>query len=95
MGEPGRVVSCNLPADEAYNYRKLCGFTNVQGRQVNGDADACRGSVDHGTGRFIHLEQDWSILRPYARAWTHIGQQPVSKGFIDALASLVPPVPGR
>ena len=95
MGEPGKVVSCNLPADEVYNYRKLCGYTNVQGRQVNGDADACRGSVDNGTGRFIHLEQDWSILRPYARAWTHIDQQPSSKAFIDALASLVPPVPGR
>ena len=95
MGEPGRVVSCNLPADDAYNYRKLCGFTNVQGREINGDADACRGSVDSGTGRFIHLEQDWSILRPYARAWTRIDQQPLSKAFIDALAPLLPPVPAR
>ncbi|MGE0034028.1 MAG: hypothetical protein AB7S93_00140 [Xanthobacteraceae bacterium] len=95
MGEPGRVVSCNLPADAAYKYRALCGFTNVQGREINGDADACRGSVDNGTGRFIHLEQDWSILRPYARARTRIDQQPSSKAFIDALAPLLPPVPVR
>jgi len=95
MGKPGKVVSCNLPADDAYNYRKLCGFTNVQGRQINGDADACRGSVEEGTGRFIHIEQDWSILRPYRRAWTHIDQQPSSRAFIDALAPLLPPVPAR
>ena len=95
MGEPGRVVSCNLPADDAYNYRKLCGFTNVQGRHINGDADACRGSVDEGTGRFIHIEQDWSILQPYASDWTRIGRNPVSKAFIDALASLLPAVSVR
>jgi hypothetical protein len=95
IGEPGRVVSCNLPADEAYNFRKLCGYTNVQGREVNGDADACRGSVDSGTGRFIHVEQDWSILRPYARAWRQIDRQPTSKAFIEALSPLVPPIPGR
>lgn len=95
MGDPGRVVSCNVPADEVYNYRKLCGYTNVQGREVNGDADACRGSVDNGTGRFIHLEQDWSILRPYARAWSRIDQQPSSKAFLEALAPLLPPVSSR
>jgi hypothetical protein len=92
MGEPGKVVSCNLPADDVYHYRKLCGYTNVQGRQVNGDADACRGSVDSGTGRFIHLEQDGSILRPYARARGGTEPHPASKGFIEALAPLLPPV---
>jgi hypothetical protein len=64
IAQPGAVVSCNLPADAVYAFRKLCGYTNVQGRHVNGDADACRVSVDQGTGRFIHMEQDWSVLRP-------------------------------
>jgi len=95
MGEPGRVVSCNLPADDVYRYRRLCGYTNVQGRQVNGDADACRGSVDSGTGRFIHLEQDGSVLRPYSRLRAGSDPHPQSKAFIEALAPLLPPVPGR
>jgi hypothetical protein len=94
-GHPGSVVSCNVPDDDKFHYRKLCGFTNVQGRHVNGGPDACRASVEQGTGRFIHVEQDWSILRPYRQAWSRIDQHPFSKAFMDALGSLLPPVSGR
>lgn len=51
--EPGAVVSCNLADDKKYEARKLCGSTNVQGRNVNGDPDACHGNVGQATGRFI------------------------------------------
>jgi hypothetical protein len=88
--EPGRVVSCNLPADDVFNARKLCGYTNVQGRQVNGDDDACRGSVDQGTGRFIHMEQDWNVLRPYSQNWQRIGRHHYNRAFMDALARALP-----
>jgi hypothetical protein len=89
---PGAVVSCNVPADDIFNYRKLCGYTNVQGRHINGDADACRDSVDRATGRFIHIEQDWSVLRAYAYNWGRIEQFPLPQAIRDALAALLPPV---
>lgn len=92
IAQPGAVVSCNLPADAVYAFRKLCGYTNVQGRYVNGDADACRVSVDQGTGRFIHMEQDWSVLRPYAQDWQRIGDHGYNSAFIRALAQVLPPI---
>lgn len=91
FGDPGSVADCNYPADEAFDYRKLCGFTNVQGREVNGSADTCRQSVDSGTGRFIHIEQDWSVLMPYARRWVHIFDDPEAAALRDALAGVLPP----
>jgi hypothetical protein len=94
INEPGAVVSCNLRADDIYKARRLCGYTNVQGRHVNGDDDACRGSVDQGTGRFIHLEQDWNVLRPYSQNWQRIGSYRYGRAFIRALAEVLPPVRG-
>lgn len=89
----GTVVSCNLPSDAQYGYRRLCGFTNVQGRLANGSADICSASAETATGRFVHLEQDWSVLQPYAEDWRNIGRYPLavalSRGFIAA----TPPVP--
>lgn len=93
--QPGTIVSCNLPADDAFDYRKLCGTTNVQGRHVNGDADACRTSVDRGTGRFIHMEQDWLVLRPYAEGWARIGYHPFNNAFLRGLAEVLPSARGR
>jgi hypothetical protein len=90
--QPGAVVSCNLPPDASFQFRKLCGFTNVQGRQVNGDTDACRGSVDQGTGRFIHMEQDWTVLQPYSQGWLRIDRHIYNSAIIGALAQVLPPV---
>ena len=92
MTPPGTVVSCNWPADEAYNYRKLCGYTNVQGRQINGDPNACKESVDQGTGRFIHMEQDWSLLKPYAQNWSQIERHQIGSSLIKALENILPPI---
>jgi hypothetical protein len=90
--QPGAVVSCNLPADAVYDFRKLCGTTNVQGRHVNGDVDACRRSVDQGTGRFIHVEQDSAVLAPYARGWAQIEGHPFNTALIRGLRTVLPPV---
>src|SRR5262245_29179829 len=90
--QPGAVVSCNLPADDVHGFRKLCGHTNVQGRHINGDADACHRSVDEGTGRFIHVEQDWSVRQPYSQGWNQIGRHRFNTAFISALVSVLPPV---
>jgi hypothetical protein len=87
---PGKVVSCNLPADGQYNHRPLCGYTNIQGRNVNGDADEYHESVDQGTGRFIHMEQDWIVLKPFAQNWSKIGDDPFAKSLVDAFKSAVP-----
>jgi hypothetical protein len=92
LAGPGAIVSCNFPPDLAFGYRRLCGFTNVQGRHVNGGQNACLDSVDRGTGRFIHVEQDWSILRPYAEDWDRISQHPINHAFVQALSDLLPPV---
>ena len=89
MPNPGAVVSCNLPADDAYSYRRLCGTTNVQGRHVNDDPDPCTKSVARGTGRFIHVEQDWRLLRPYARGWARLGSDALMRAFIEALGEVV------
>jgi hypothetical protein len=82
----------NLPDDVVYGYRKLCGYTNVQGRQVNGGADACHGSVDQGGGQFIHIEQDWTVLRPYARSGRQTGPHRFGTALMRALARVLPRV---
>jgi hypothetical protein len=90
---PGAVVDCNYRPDDAFNYRKLCGYTNVQGRHVNGGAVACRQSVDSGTGRFIHLEQDWQVLRPYAQNWARLDDNERASAITKAFAGVVPSIP--
>jgi hypothetical protein len=92
---PGTVVSCNLPSDEVFGYRKLCGFTNVQGRLVNGSADICSTSTEAATGRFVHLEQDWSVLRPYAEDWQNIGRYPLSGNLPAAFSAVMPAIAKR
>jgi len=92
---PGRIVSCNVGSDSKYDYRPLCGFTNVQGRHVNGDKDACRFGVMQGTGRFIHLEQDRSVLDPYAENLSEIERHPFHRALIRSLSEILPAVPQR
>jgi hypothetical protein len=92
---PGRVVSCNVKSDSKYNYRPLCGFTNVQGRHVNGDPDACNIGVTRGTGRFIHLEQDRSVLRPYFEDWSGIYRYPIPLALTRSLSEILPPIRER
>ncbi|MCG8558727.1 MAG: hypothetical protein MI824_02900 [Hyphomicrobiales bacterium] len=89
---PGAVVSCEVTADRRYKPRRLCGTTNVQGRHVNGDRDVCKGGVARGTGRFIHMEQDRSVRRPFERAWVSAGRNTAIDGFLAAVAEVMPKV---
>ena len=92
--QPGTVVSCNLPTDAQYGYRKLCGFTNVQGRFSNGSADICSTSTEFATGRFIHVEQDWSVLQPFAEDWRNIDRYPLALGLSEGFIAATPPISG-
>lgn len=50
------VTSCNDGAGVP-TVERLCGTTNVQGRHLNGAADACTDAAPRASGRFVHLEQ--------------------------------------
>lgn len=54
------VTACNpgagVPQDE-----RLCGTTNVQGRHLNGAADACSDAADTASKRFVHMEQSRAV----------------------------------
>ena len=87
----GTVVSCNHPPDDRYGYRRLCGFTNVQGRFANGSLDICSASAETATGRFIHLEQDWTVLRPFAEDWRNISRYPFAMSLVQGIIAVTPP----
>ena len=89
---PGAVVSCEVRADRRYKPRRLCGTTNVQGRHVNGDRDVCKGGVARGTGRFIHMEQDRGVRRPFERAGATARGNAAVDGFLAAVAEVMPKV---
>lgn len=42
---------------------ELCGTTNVQGRHLNGSANACTEGATQSSGRFLHLEQSPLLRR--------------------------------
>lgn len=90
---PGSIVSCNLSADASFAFRLLCGNNNVQGRYVNGDADVCRTSVNSGTGRFIHIEQDRDVRDPYIEAWQNIQKDQYNNALVSGLSKVTPRVP--
>jgi len=94
IAQSGLIVSCNFPGDATFKFRPLCGYTNVQGRYVNGGSDACRASGEQGAGRFIHIEQDWNVLGPYAERWGQIASHPYNRAYINALATILPPTRG-
>jgi hypothetical protein len=92
LPDDGAVVSCNIPEDKIYKFRRLCGTTNVQGRLVNGDNDVCHRSVTHGTGRFIHLEQDRRVRDPFALNWRDIKGEPFMQRYLDAIVAVAPSI---
>ncbi|MBW2461391.1 MAG: hypothetical protein JRH11_07075 [Deltaproteobacteria bacterium] len=51
-----RVTSCSS-GTSAPTEARLCGTTNVQGRHLNGAADACTTPALSATERFVHIEQ--------------------------------------
>jgi len=55
------VFSCHNPDDLEKGFRLLCGYTNVQGRLLNGSRQPCTEDATSSGGRFIHIEQDYRI----------------------------------
>ena len=55
-------------------------------------AGGCYGGVDHGIGRFIHIEQDWTVLRPYARGGRKMGTRRFGTALMRALGRALPRV---
>ncbi len=90
LRDPKAVVSCELPEDGAAAFVALCGYANVQGRMVNGGRNICHNDVTSGTGRFIHVEQDGALLRPFAENWKAVDDDPIINGFLDAVISVAP-----
>ena len=51
------------------DWTRLIGFTNTQGRFINGSSNPCSTSATATTGRFIHIEQEKSKLRENQDGW--------------------------
>lgn len=60
-----RVTSCNAFGTVS-STKRLCGTTNVQGRQLNGSEQACTQGANQASDRFIHLEQTLEIRKEEA-----------------------------
>ncbi len=56
-------------AHKDQNWTRLIGFTNTQGRLINGSTDYCNISATSTSGRFIHIEQEKSKLRNNEVGW--------------------------
>ena len=54
------------------DWDRLRGFTNTQGRLINGSANPCETSASGTSGRFIHLEQEKTKLRQDVAGWEKI-----------------------
>lgn len=56
-------------AHKDLNWTRLIGFTNTQGRLINGSPDYCNTSATSTSGRFIHIEQEKYKLRNDETGW--------------------------
>ncbi|MFE8070013.1 Ig-like domain-containing protein [Marinobacteraceae bacterium S3BR75-40.1] len=60
-----RLPQANLTSCNGFTgitaQQRLCGTTNVQGRQLNGSANACTQSATQASERFIHMEQSLTV----------------------------------
>ncbi len=61
-------------AHQDTSWNRLIGFTNVQGRLINGSNEPCSQGAVSGNGRFLHLEQEKSRLREDSAKWYKIYQ---------------------
>lgn len=56
------------------DWSRLLGFTNTQGRLINGSLDPCTTNATNTTGRFIHFEQEFNKLRANTEGWDKVVQ---------------------
>ena len=90
LGEGTAVVSCNDANDDRHPCRRLCGFTNVQGRSLNGSPNACGADTDVPSGRFIHLEQTWDVLGEFERGRARWAEYPNLSAVLRATVAAIP-----
>jgi len=53
-------------------WNRLVGFTNTQGRWINGEAMPCSDAANTPSGQFIHMEQEKTKLRADATGWDKV-----------------------
>ncbi len=86
-----RAVSCQDPDDRSIETRWLCASTTVQGRDLNGSADACRSDAEASSGRFLHIEQTYEeVRRGFGEDWRNLQAHPGSAAILAALAAALP-----
>lgn len=86
-----RAVSCQDPGDRSIQTRWLCAATTVQGRDLNGSADACHADAVRSSGRFLHIEQTYEeVRRGFGLDWQNLPAYPASAAILAALAKTLP-----
>lgn len=90
LGASAIAVSCQDPGDRRFDYRNLCARTNVQGRQLNGSPDACRTGAPVSSGRFLHIEQQFPVRRPFLENPASAGKAPEYAALLRALSAETP-----
>ena len=56
-----KITSCN-DYGAGNTEQRICGTSNTQGRYLNGSSDACGEGAPSASGRFIHLEQNITVI---------------------------------
>lgn len=56
------------------NWDRLIGFTNTQGRLINGSNDHCSSNANTTDGRFLHIEQEKTELRANIGGWDKMAE---------------------
>jgi hypothetical protein len=70
---PGeQITSCN-DYGAGNDEPRVCGTTNTQGRYLNLSDDACGSGAPSASGRFIHLEQNISVINQGAAVAEAVG----------------------
>lgn len=67
---------------------RLRGFTNTQGRWINGSVDPCDDSPTTTSGRFLHIEQEKTKLRADVVGWNKMANAVVRTFVCSNLSSL-------
>jgi hypothetical protein len=90
LDDGAAAVDCQDPDDRRIRFPRLCARTNVQGRALNGSNDICRRNAPVPSGRFLHIEQDWSVREPLRRDWRDATGDRRLAALLRALAAELP-----
>jgi len=84
------ATSCQDYQDDKFKYRQVCGRTNLQGRQLNGSTDICHKNAFKSSGRFLHIEQQWSVRKPVRDFGYDALNSKYQKALIGSLLNVAP-----